>query len=80
MSDEKKQAFRTRRFSPHGISVDLDPSGQDIVHSNNLTYKNGFLYPSDPEPPEFGLARWNFEQDVADSWGNYNGNDRTNAG
>ena len=80
MSDERKHAFRTRRFSPRNISLDLDPSGQDIVHSENLIYKNSLLYPSDPEPPEFGRARWNFEQDVIDSWGNYNGNDRTNAG
>jgi hypothetical protein len=30
--------------------------------------------------PDSGISRWEFEQDVTDSWGNYDGTDNTTAG
>lgn len=80
MADGETASFRTRRFVAAEIDIDLDLSGSDIVRSKNLTYENKSLLPSPPEPPQGGLARWEFNQDTTDSWNGFDGVDKTDSG
>jgi len=50
-----------------------------VQHDGQIHAFHDRVYPV-PAIPDSGVARWEFEQDVADSWGDNDGTDNTSAG
>lgn len=59
-----------------GDGTGLSAAGFSEVRKGDGTV----LSAAGPGIPDSGVARWEFEQDVTDSWGTYDGTDNTSAG